>query len=86
MTTCNKCGGRCSKYSNNTCKKCHQKRMSQIHSEIDSIVRSGKCPDCGKGLRRNLALSGWWQCEQFGDPQYRSNPDGPSCDWQGFTE
>lgn len=86
MATCNKCGGRCSKYSNNTCPKCHKKRMTDIHAEIGKIVKSGKCPDCGRGLRRNMALSGWWQCVQYGAVGFRAEADKPSCNWQGFTE
>lgn len=50
------------------------------------LVSLGHCPTCGKGIKRNLSLAGWWQCEQFGAPQFRKNPDLPPCNWQCFTE
>ncbi len=50
-----------------------------------AVVASGACPQCGSGLRRNLALTGWWQCEQYGAPGFRRDASRPACEWQGFT-
>jgi ribosomal protein L37AE/L43A len=62
--------------------------MDAIHEENRRIVALGKCPDCGSRLRRNNALTGWWQCGRFGldrfrEPEYRGQPD---CTFQCFTE
>jgi len=51
-----------------------------------AVVSSKQCPECHGGLRRNLSLTGWWQCEQFGNEQFRRYPNRPPCHWQGFTE
>ena len=61
-------------------------RIEQAKAETRAIVSRGQCPSCGAALRRNLSLSGWWQCEQLGAPTFRKNPALPSCSWQGFTE
>ena len=42
--------------------------------------------DVAKADKRNLSLTGWWQCEQLGSPVFRKDPDKASCTWQGFTE
>ena len=52
------------------------------------IVNTGVCPDCGTGLVRNTALSGWWQCgayatESHRQPHFRGLP---KCHFQTFTE
>ena len=57
----------------------------RYYENVRSIVASGVCPLCGAGLRRNMALLGWWQCEQYGAPEWRKNPEAPDCGWQGFT-
>ena len=64
----------------------HKARMDELHAKARAIVASNACPQCGRGLRRNLALSGWWQCEQFGAPQFRRDPIQPACSFQTFTE
>ena len=61
-------------------------RIAAQRAETRRVVLSGKCPLCGSGLRRNLSLTGWWQCDQLGAPGFRKRADLPSCDWQGFTE
>jgi uncharacterized protein (DUF983 family) len=63
-----------------------QARIATARAEARAVVATGRCPRCGSGLRRNLALTGWWQCEQLGAPERRARPDEPGCDWQGFTE
>lgn len=55
-------------------------------AEARRIVTSGVCPQCGAGVRRNLALTGWYQCKQFGSDGFRENSSKPSCSWQTFTE
>jgi hypothetical protein len=47
-----------------------------------NIATFGHCPDCGRKLRRNLALTGWYQCEQFGAEQFRAEPKLASCNYQ----
>lgn len=67
-------------------RKASAARIAAAHAETLAIVVSGKCPHCGSGLRRNLALTGWYQCEQFGADGRRARNDAPACSWQGFTE
>lgn len=61
-------------------------RIEAAHAETRIVVASGKCPDCGAGLSRNLGLTGWWQCEQLGAVNFRKDSTKPACHWQGFTE
>ena len=61
-------------------------RIAAAQAETRRIVATGVCPECGGGLRRNLSLTGWWQCEQLGAENFRKDPTKPSCRWQGFTE
>lgn len=51
-----------------------------------AIVATGKCPKCGKPLRRNLALAGWYQCSQLGAEGFRADASLPSCSFDCFTE
>jgi ribosomal protein L37AE/L43A len=55
-------------------------------AEVREIVATGICPKCGRKLRSNLSLAGWWQCSQFGAIGFRADAGQPSCDWQGFTD
>ena len=64
----------------------HKARMEQLHAQARAIVATGACPQCRSKLRRNLSLSGWWQCEQFGAEQFRARPTQPACNFQTFTE
>lgn len=61
-------------------------RIEAAHAETRAVVATGKCPTCGAGLKRNLSLTGWWQCEQLGAEGFRKDATKPSCSWQGFTE
>lgn len=63
-----------------------QARIEKAHAEARAIVATGKCPDCGAALRRNLSLTGWWQCSQFGAEGFRADASKPSCSFQTFTE
>lgn len=60
-------------------------RIMAAQIETQAIVDRGTCPLCGCGLRRNLSLTGWWQCDQFGDSSFRKDQSAPRCGWQGFT-
>jgi len=60
-------------------------REARVAAAVE-IVKSGKCPDCGSGLRRNNSLAGWWQCEQYGTEGFRKDDSRPSCSFQTFTE
>ena len=67
----------------------NQKRIDRCNAhneETRRIVATGKCPLCGEGLKRNLSLTGWWQCAQLGAEGFRKDSAKPSCSWQGFTE
>lgn len=55
-------------------------------AEAKRIVNTGVCPQCGAKLRRNLSLTGWWQCEQLGAIGFRKDPEKESCSFQTFTE
>ena len=57
-------------------------RKAQIQAEAAVVVAKGVCPTCGLKLRRNLALTGWYQCSQKGAPSFRANPNAPRCDWE----
>lgn len=60
------------------------KREARV-AEAKRIVSAGKCPQCGAGLRHNLAITGWWQCEQYGTVGFRKDSSKPSCSFQTFT-
>jgi hypothetical protein len=62
-----------------------QASLERAYQETIEIVRKGKCPQCGGPLRRNLAISGWWQCAQYGAVGFRQDASKPACSWQGFT-
>lgn len=55
-------------------------------AEARAIVATGKCPICGRAIRRNLSLTGWWQCSQLGAVGFRADANQPSCNWQIFIE
>lgn len=56
------------------------------YAEARAIVAANKCPQCGCGLRRNLAIAGWYQCIQYGSEGFRADSSKPSCSFQTFTE
>lgn len=60
-------------------------RVAAAQAEARAAVAARRCPWCGAGLRHNLALTGWVQCEQYGAPGFRARASDPPCDWQGFT-
>jgi len=60
-------------------------RMERVYAENEQIAARGICPDCGRKLRRNLSLTGWWQCSQLGAVGFRADASQPSCNFQMFT-
>lgn len=60
-------------------------RMAEARAEADAALAANKCPKCGRAVRRNLSLSGWVQCSQFGAEQFRADASLPACEWQGFA-
>jgi ribosomal protein L37AE/L43A len=63
-----------------------EERLEKARAAAQAHVARGSCPECGRDLRRNLALAGWWQCSQFGAVGFRADATQPSCDFQCFTE
>jgi hypothetical protein len=61
-------------------------RIEAAQSATRAVVKAGVCPDCGSAIKRNLALTGWYQCVQFGAIGWRLDANKPQCNWQGFTE
>ncbi len=61
-------------------------RIQAAKEQTRAVVARGICPDCGSGIRRNLSLTGWYQCEQLGAEGFRKDASKPACSWQGFTE
>lgn len=64
----------------------HKAKMDAIRAEASKIVATGKCPCCDRPLRRNLSLTGWWQCSQLGAEGFRADASQPSCNFQCFTD
>jgi hypothetical protein len=60
-------------------------RVRANQAAVSEALRSNKCPQCGGGVHRNLALTGWVQCDGFGTEGFRKNPSAVPCSWQGFT-
>lgn len=60
-------------------------RMAAARAEAQAAVTANKCPCCGAGVHRNLALTGWVQCDRFGSEGFRVDTTGAQCLWQGFT-
>jgi hypothetical protein len=64
----------------------HAAKMESFRALARAVVATGKCPQCGGGIHRNLSLAGWWQCNRFGADTHRVDKTGPKCEWQDFTE
>jgi len=73
----------------------HQARMRALREEAQRVVQTGRCPECGAPLVRNLALAGWWQCCCKGEPGFRGCDREPSlaryksqprCEFECFVE
>ena len=65
--------------------KASKARIEAAQAQTREVVSAGVCPQCGSKLVRNLALTGWWQCEQYGAETHRARAADPACSWQGFT-
>lgn len=64
------------------CRECEAFHQQRLYDEAMAVVSKGKCPVCGRKLRHNSAILGWYQCEQFGAPGFRADPAGPECNYQ----
>ncbi len=60
-------------------------KLDALQAEARKIVNTGVCPDCGAKLKRNLSITGWWQCEQYGSVGFRKDENKPACPFQCFT-
>ena len=63
-----------------------EERIERAKEIFRGHVSRGICPTCGGKLKRNLSMTGWWQCEQFGAENFRKDPTRSSCNFQGFKE
>ena len=62
------------------------RRIAEAQQAARAVVAANCCPQCGRKVRRNLAITGWVQCVQYGAVGFRADSAAPSCSWQGFTE
>lgn len=86
--TCKDCGksARVSRYNNRgICNPCAKARDAKRKAQAAEIVKTGHCPECGRELRRNLSLTGWYQCSQFGAEGFRADASLPACGFQIFA-
>ena len=60
-------------------------RIEAARNIAQSALALNRCPDCGRAVKRNLALTGWVQCSQYGAEGFRADSTQPACSWQGFT-
>lgn len=67
-------------------KQAEAAKREASYAAARAIVATNCCPDCGRKLRRNLSLTGWWQCSQYGAVGFRDDASQPSCNFQTFTE
>ena len=83
--SCNDCGKVIGKHARR-CKSCGDKYETARKAHAARVIEAGKCPDCGP-LRRNLALSGWYQCAALGEPSFRAPEyrNAPACSFQIFA-
>ena len=75
------CGRRKSQYLNE-CNRCRAEKARAHNAECEAVLATGKCPRCGSALKRNLSITGWWQCEQYGAVTHRARPQDPQCSYQ----
>lgn len=61
-------------------------RIAAAQAETRRVWNTGCCPQCGNGLRQNLSITGWIQCDQYGTEGFRKDSTKPACSYQGFTE
>ena len=66
-------------------RKASELRMALAHTEAQVALILRRCPRCAGKVHRNLALTGWVQCDGFGADGFRRDPNAQKCDWQGFT-
>jgi hypothetical protein len=66
-------------------RKAQTDRIAAAKAATAAVVATGKCPHCSAKLRRNLSITGWWQCEQLGAVGFRADANKAPCEWQGFV-
>jgi hypothetical protein len=66
-------------------RKASDARIAQAQAETQAVVDAGSCPQCGAGVHRNWAITGWFQCDQYGSDGFRKDDAKPACSWQGFV-
>jgi len=79
------CGRVKSQYAN-ICNKCGAEKVAARNAEYRTILATGTCPKCGSALRRNLSISGWYQCEQYGSVGFRARDNDAQCSFQMVIE
>jgi hypothetical protein len=67
-------------------RKASEARIALAHAEAQAALAFNSCPACNRAVKRNLALTGWVQCSQYGAVGFRADSAAPNCGWQGFTE
>lgn len=65
-------------------KQAAEARREAVLLEGRTAIQLNKCPRCGRPVRRNLALTGWVQCSQYGADGFRADSSQPECEWKGF--
>lgn len=60
-------------------------RIERDRQEARDAIAANRCPVCARPVRRNLSLTGWIQCNQYGADTHRADASQPACSWQGFT-
>ena len=62
------------------------KERARYEAQNAAIIKAQQegCPCCGRKIERNLSITGWWQCTQFGAVGFRAESDKPACNWQAF--
>lgn len=79
-----KCGRTKSQYAG-YCRKCTAERDAGRIAEALAVISTGRCPQCGEALKRNLSMTGWWQCSQYGAATHRADANKASCSFQTST-
>ena len=61
-----------------------QERLAAVYRQAADALATNACPLCSAGVHRNLALTGWVQCDRFGSGHFRRDMTGDACGWQAF--
>jgi len=58
-------------------KSARAREVEAAFARARATVATGTCPTCGRQLRTNTAIAGWWQCTGYASG---------ACSFQTFTE